>query len=172
MFVAAVLRSRSRPTTFQRREPLLITDDTILGYRVPVVLRSILRALGDGPEIRNIPYGPPPDPADATTPEDRDFVTILGGLLRDHGTRVAIDNLSPPARVRLDELRAAEILDLTNGAYRASTSRCSAATCCPLCRRVLVPRRRTTCPRTSRASTTRSSPTRSTCSASRSWMDA
>jgi hypothetical protein len=97
-----------------------ITDDTILGYRVPVVLRPILRALGDGPEILDIPYGPPPDPADAVSPEDRDFVTVLGRLLRDHGTRVAIDNFTPATRMRLDELRAAEILDLTNGAYRAS----------------------------------------------------
>jgi len=98
-----------------------ITDDAILQCAVPDRARPILRALDDGYDgILDVPWGPPPEPIDEASQANNDFAATLAALLRGRSTRVATDDVPLPMRPGLEQLQAAGVLDLSNGAYQAS----------------------------------------------------
>jgi hypothetical protein len=103
-----------------------ITDDAILGCAVPDRAQAVLRALDTHHEAAlQGPAGPTYQPPSAKPHSPRShaeqlFAAAVAWLLNGRAASIPVSDPSAKLRARLDQLRAAGIVERNRGAYRAS----------------------------------------------------
>lgn len=130
-YTLAELLTGLRPDLLQLIGGDQVTDDSIIGCRVPERARPLLRALSrfSGPVLSptaKLPCARPvltrdhADEPPAQAAGDAEAAAGLGQLMRGRRQFITAAEMPAPVRARLEELRATHILDLEGGAYRAS----------------------------------------------------